>query len=72
MKYIKMTYAQIENMVARQDGYDDVTEWKKDLGDMYTSIYDLVDVDNTGFSKSGARWYTFEDDRGRWCVWYRY
>lgn len=74
MKCIVMTFVQIETMVARQDGYEDVNEWRRDTPEeMRHSIYDLVNVDNMGFCRdSSAQWYTFQDDRGRDCVWYRY
>jgi len=72
MKRIYMTFVQIETMVAHADGYDSVTEWREDCGAEYTSIYDLVDVENMGFSRDGAKWYAFEDTKGRPCIYYKY
>lgn len=73
MKYIKMSYVQIEEMNARQDGYDTVEEWRQNTPEAFRqSIYDLVPVQNMGFTKDGAKWYTFEDDKGRACVWFKY
>ena len=72
MKRIYMTLVQIETMVARADGYDSVAEWREDCGDDYMSIYDLVGVENMGFSRDGAKWYTFEDTQGRPCIYYKY
>ena len=72
MERIAMSYAQIEAMVAKQDGYNTVTEWKADLADFYTSIYDLVDVQDMGFCRDGAtRYYLFERADGKPAVWFR-
>ena len=72
MTRIYMTLIQIKTMVARADGFDTVNEWEEALGDMYQSIYDLVEVENMGFSRDGAKWYTFEDTKGRPCIYYKY
>ena len=69
MKYIKMNFAQIEKMAARVDGYDSIVEWMNDTPkEDRDSIHDLVDVFDI-FCRNGAKYYTFLDDRGRWCVW---
>lgn len=71
MKYIVMTYAQIESMVATADGYDSVMEWRRDTCDYYTSIYDLVEVENMGFARDGGKYYVFERTDGKMAVWFK-
>lgn len=73
MKYIKMSYRQIEEMVAKDEGYDSLDEWRKDSFDEYQSIYDLVPVADMGFSKYyGAKYYIFERTDGKMGIWYKY
>ena len=76
MKRIVMTIEQIQTMVAKEDGYDSRREWLEDAeaigyGNPY-GIISIVDVDNMGFCKDGVtRWYTFDDTKGRPCIYFR-
>lgn len=41
--------------------------------DMYAGVCTLVDVENMGFCKDGVtRWYTFYDDEGNKCIYFKY
>jgi len=72
MKYIKMSFEQVQRMTARQDGYDDFNEWLKDTPvEDRDSIHDLVEVFDI-VNVDGAKGYTFEDDKGRLCIWIKY
>lgn len=72
MKYIKMSFEQVQRMTSRQDGYDDFNEWLKDIPvEDRDSIHDLVEVFDI-VNVDGAKGYTFEDDKGRWCIWIKY
>ena len=73
MKCKRMSFEQIEAMVARQDGYDDVNEWREDtpVEDRRT-IYDLIGEPFDIVHIDGVKGYVFQDDRGVWCVWFKY
>lgn len=41
--------------------------------DMNAGVCTLVDVENMGFCKDGVtRWYTFYDDEGNKCIYFKY
>lgn len=41
--------------------------------DMNAGVCALVDVENMGFCKDGVtRWYTFYDDEGNKCIYFKY
>ena len=73
MKYIKMSFEQIQQMVARQDGYDDFSEWLEDTPEEERrTIYDLIGEPENIVYIDGTKCYTFTDDKGRPCIWFKY
>ena len=78
MKRIVMTIEQIQTMVAKADGYDTREEWLEDAEAIgYWNPYSIIcivgECANFGFCKDGVtRWYTFEDYKGRPCIYFRH
>ena len=73
MKYIKMNFEQIQRMVARQDGYDDFSEWLEDTPpEERRTIYDLIGEPENIVYVDGVKCYTFTDDKDRPCIWFKY
>lgn len=69
----KMSFEQIEKMVARRDGYTDVNEWREDTPEEERrTIYDLIGEPFDIVQKDGAKGYIFENDEGEWCIWFKY
>ena len=72
MKCKRMSFEQIERMVARQDGYDDFNEWMEDTPlEERDSIHDLVSVFNIVYV-DGVKGYVFQDEHDVWCIWLKY
>lgn len=77
MKRIVMTLAQVQTMVAKEDGYSTRKEWLADAETIGywnpNSINCLVEVENIGFCKDGlTKWYSFEDAEGRPCIYFKH
>ena len=73
MKCIRMSFEQVQRMVARQDGYDDFEEWLEDTPEEErNSIYDLIGEPFDIVSYDGGKGYIFLDDKDRYCIWVKY
>lgn len=78
MKRIIMTIEQIQTMVAKEDGYDSRKEWLEDAEKIgywnpYSFICLIGEGFNMGFCRDGiTRWYTFEDTKGRPCIYFKH
>lgn len=78
MKRIVMTIEQIQTMVAKEDGYDTRKEWlevAEEIGywNPYSVICLIGEEIEMGFCRDGVtRWYTFEDAKGRPCIYFRH
>lgn len=77
MKRIVMTIEQIQTMVAKADGYDSREEWLEDAEKIYPNPYHIIwligEGFDMGFCRDGVtRWYTFEDFKGRPCIYFKH
>lgn len=73
MKCIRMSFEQVQRMVARRDGYDDFEEWLEDTPEEErSSIYDLIGEPFDIVSYDGGKGYIFYDDKDRLCIWVKY
>lgn len=73
MTCIRMSFEQVQRMVARQDGYDDFEEWLEDTPEEErSSIYDLIGEPFDIMPYDGGKGYIFQDDKDRYCIWVKY
>ena len=78
MKRIVMTIEQIQTMIAKADGYDTREEWLEDAEELgywhpYSFICLIGESFTMGYCRDGAtRWYTYEDYKGRPCIYFKH